>query len=189
MAIQARVTSTEAPETLRAALIVFITKARQNVDETSDAVRRTRSWLQNDQMTRWEGELRRRHKALDQAQAELRSAQFAGNRESAVMTRQAAVNRAKQAIAEAEDKLRRVKKWNQNYDHTTDPVVKKLEGFRAIVDVDLPKAVAHLRNVQRALEAYADTEAPMAGSAPSTEPPAAGETAPAAAPAPEAPAP
>jgi len=170
MAIQARVTSTDALESFRASLIVFINKARVSVADAGDEVRRTRSWLQNDQMLRWEGEIRRRTKALDQAEHELHTAQLAGNHESAVMSRRAALNRTKQALAEAEEKLRHVKKWNQNYDNRTDPVVKKLESFRQFIVDDLPKAVAYLRNVQKALDAYADTNAPAAGSGPAAAP-------------------
>jgi uncharacterized protein YoxC len=183
MAIQARVTSTDAIESFRACLIVFISKARQSVDEAIDEVRRTRYWLQCDQPLRWEAEIRRRTKALDQAQHELRNVQLAGNQESAVMTRRAAVNRAKQALAEAEEKLRRVKKWNVNYDNSADPVVKKVESFRQFVNDDLAKAVAHLRNVEKALEAYAETGAPASSPGPaaapaSGEPAEPGETAP-----------
>jgi DNA repair exonuclease SbcCD ATPase subunit len=186
MAIQARVTSTDALESFRAKLIVFINKARTSVDDVADEVRRTRSWLQTDQPSRWEGEIRRRAKALDQAQQELRNAQLGGNQEAAVQTRQAAVNRARQAMAEAEDKLRRVRKWNQNYDSMSDPMVKRLDSLRQFVTDELPKAVAHLRNVQKVLEAYAETGAPDSGSDATpnpanggpTEPVQAGETAP-----------
>ena len=130
-----------------------------------------RSRLQNELPLHWEGEIRRRTKALDQAQHELRNAKMSGNQESAVQLRQATVNRAKQAIAEAEDKLRRIKKWNLNYDSSADPVAKRLENFRQFITSDLAKAVAHLRNVQKALEAYAETNAPS-GTVPAAPAPA-----------------
>jgi hypothetical protein len=164
MAIQARVTSTDAIESFRAKLIVFLNKARLGVDDVGDEVRRTRSWLQTELPVRWEGEIRRRSKALQQAQSELRNAEFAGTTAATVQVRQAAVNRAKQALAEAEDKLRRIKKWSMAYDHHADPIVKRLENFRSIVMDDLPKAIAHLRNIQKALDAYTETGAPMLGS-------------------------
>jgi hypothetical protein len=162
MAIQARVTSTDALEMFRAKLVIFISKARVSVDDATDEVRRTRVWLQHDQPMRWQGEIRQRTKKLDQAQHELRNAQFAAQ-EAAIQTRQAAVNRAKQALAEAEDKLRRIKKWNLNYDNIADPIVRRLDGFRQFVTDDLPKGVAHLRNIQKALEAYAEANASISG--------------------------
>jgi hypothetical protein len=72
----------------------------------------------------------------------------------------AAVHRIKQAMSEAEDKLRRVKKWSMNYDNAADPIIKKIEGFSGVVIDDLPKAIAYLRNAQAAIEAYAEAGGP-----------------------------
>jgi len=173
MAIQARITSTDALEAFRADLIVFLGKARRSVDDTGDEVRRTRQWLQHEQRAHWEAELHRRVRTVEQLTAELRSAQFMGGRETAVMVRQAAVNKAKQKVAEAENKLRIIKKWSQNYDHVSDPIVRRLESLRQYLDNDLPKAIAYLGNVQRILEDYAQTPSAGSGSAPaSSTPPA-----------------
>ena len=76
------------------------------------------------------------------------------------MARQAAVNKAKRALVEAEDKLRKVKVWNQNFDHSADPIVKRLEGIRELIDHDMPKAISFLVNVQRILDAYTESQAP-----------------------------
>ena len=160
MANQARVTSTDALEAFRASLIVFLGKARRSLDDVSDDVRRTRQWLQHDQRILWEGELRRRTKALEAAQQELMSVKLASHQESALMARQAAVNKAKRALVEAEDKLRKVKVWNQNFDHSADPIVKRLEGIRELIDHDMPKAISYLVNVQRILDAYTEAQAP-----------------------------
>ncbi len=177
MANQARVTSTDALESFRASLIVFLSKARRSVDDVSDDVRRTRQWLQHDQRIFWEGELRRRTKALEQAQQELMSARLASHQESALMARQMAVNKAKRALGEAEDKIRKVKTWAQNFDNRADPVLKRLESLRELLNQDMPKAISYLVNAQRTLEAYADTQAPAAGTAPAAAPPSETESA------------
>lgn len=170
MAEQARVTSTDVFESFRSSLIVFLSKARRSMDDVGDEVRRTRNWLQHDQRLHWEGEVRRRNKLLDQAQQELMSARLTGNRETGLMVRQAAVNKAKQALSEAEAKLLRVKKWIQNYDHCADPVVKRLESLRQFLDNDLPKATAYLHNVQKTLDQYAAAPSQQPGSSPLTSP-------------------
>ena len=172
MANQARVTSTDALESFRASLIVFLGKARRCVDDVSDDVRRTRQWLQHDQRLFWEGELRRRAKALEQTQQELMSVRLASHQESALMARHAAVNQAKRALGEAEDKLRKVKMWSQNFDNRADPVAKRLESLRELLNQDMPKAISYLANAQRTLEAYADAPAPATGAEPATSPPA-----------------
>ena len=157
MATQARVSSTEALESLRAALIVFVGKGRRALGDVGDEVRRTRQWLQFDQRASWEGEVRRRTKALQQAQQELASVRFAGHQESATMARQAAVNRAQRALSEAEDKRKKVKGWSQNFDHAVDPVYKRIGGLQHVLDHDLPKAIIYLASIQRTLAEYAKT--------------------------------
>jgi len=170
MGNQAKVTSTEALETFRSNLIVFRAKAKKSVDEVTDEVRRTRIWLQQDQKNHWEGEFRRRTKALQQAEQELTSAHLTKNNESAIMARQAAVAKSHRAITEAEDKIRRLKGWSQNYDSTADPLARRLESLRQYLDVDLPKAIAYLANAQKILDAYANAPAPEAAPASETPP-------------------
>jgi chromosome segregation ATPase len=178
MATQAKVTSTEALETFRASLIVFRGKAKKSVDEVAEQVSRTRMWLQHDQRTHWEGEFRRRTKALQQAEQELSSARLTAHNESAMMARQAQVAKMRRAIAEAEDKLRRIKSWTQNYDSRVDPLAKRLESLRQYLDTDLPKAIGYLANAQKILADYAGGPSPSSESSatPASEAPSATET-------------
>ena len=62
MATQAQITSVEAIELFRAALIVFTSQARPALEEISGEMTRTRLWLQNDQRRFWENERRIRTK-------------------------------------------------------------------------------------------------------------------------------
>ena len=160
MGIQAKVTSVDAIEAFRANLILFLHKARRAADDVGDDVRRTRLWLQHDQRIRWEGEVRKRAKILDQAEQELMSTRLTGNRDTAMQVRQAAVQKAKRALDEASEKLRCVKLWNQNFDSSADPVLKRLEGLQQFLGTDLPKAVTYLVSVQRLLDAYAESNGP-----------------------------
>jgi hypothetical protein len=160
MANQARVTSTDALESFRASLVVFLGKARRAVDGVGDEVRRTRQWLQHDQRLLWEGERRRRTRQLEQAEQELASVRLSGDAETALLARRAAVNKAQRAVNEADDRLRKLKAWNQNYDHHADPIVKRLESLRGVLDHDIPLAIAYLANAQKTLEAYAESSAP-----------------------------
>ncbi len=178
MATQAKVTSTEALETFRANLIIFRGKAKKSVDEVAEQVSRTRMWLQQDQRTHWEGEFRRRTKALQQAEQELSSARLTAHNESAMMARQAAVAKARRAIAEVDDKIRRVKSWTQNYDSRVDPLAKRLESLRQYLDTELPKAIGYLANAQKILDSYASGPGPSSESAstPASETPPTPET-------------
>jgi chromosome segregation ATPase len=156
---QARVTSTEALETFRAALVIFLSKSKRALDDATDEVRRTRQWVTHDQRVHWEGEFRRRTKKLEQAQQELMSAklQAAGQKgaQSALMARQMAVQKAQRDLAEAEAKIRRLKSWAQNFDSATDPVIKRVDKLRHTL-AEYPKAISHLVTLQKALDAYAE---------------------------------
>ncbi|MEQ1854439.1 MAG: hypothetical protein ABMA01_22950 [Chthoniobacteraceae bacterium] len=174
MATQARVTSIDALGTFRAALIVFLTKAQQATDNAGDQLRRTRAWLQNDRRVHWEAEIRRRQRTLDQAEQELYSARLSHLTET-VTVRQAAVRKARRAVEEAEAKLKNVKRWNQNFDNTADPLIKKLSGLREYLDHEMPDALAFLANAQMALEAYAQDTRPRGGAVAAPAPAAEGE--------------
>ena len=169
MAQQVRVTSIDALEALRSALIIFTSKARRSLDDVGDDVRRTRMWLQHDQRFHWEGQVRQREKKLGQAEQELLSAKLSGLRDNLVI-QQNAVRKAKAALEEAEGKLRNVKRWNRDFDSAADPLVKRLESLRSYLDFELPDAIAYLVQAQRTLDAYTESPAPEpAPAAPPTD--------------------
>ncbi len=153
MADQAKITSLDALESFRASLIVFLSKARRSMDEVRDAVKRTRQWLEVDQKQHWESQIKIRRRALDLATQEYFSARLSEFGDK--MTRQQRVRKCKAAVEEAEEKLRNTKKWNQNFDSASDPLVKRLETLRQFLDDDMPKAVTYLAQAQRTLEDYA----------------------------------
>src|SRR5688572_3151604 len=125
----ARITSLETLETFRSALIIFMAVARRGCDEAVEEVRRTRLWLQQDQRMHWEQQIRKRRKMLDMAVQELFSARLSGLRMSTT-AQENQVRKMKAAVAEAEEKLRNVKRWSRDFDHEADPLVKRLETLR-----------------------------------------------------------
>jgi len=159
MADQAHVTSFDALEIFRTNLILFLNKARVQVDESGGEIRRTQGWLQNDQRLFWEREIRRRHRALDQAEAELLNAKMSALRDN-LSVEMMAVRRAKKEFVEAEEKLQNVKRWSRNFESGIAPLAKKLESLRGVLDHELPKAVSFLFEAQKALESYAETGTP-----------------------------
>lgn len=155
----AHVTSTEAIVSFRASLIVYLSKARPILEDACDEVSRTRQWLQHDRRTHWENQLRRRTRELENAQQALYGARLANLREP-TQAEQSAVQRAKRALTEAEEKLKRIKRWCMEFDQRTGPLVKQLENLRTLLSNDLPKGVAHLAQIMQALEEYANVARP-----------------------------
>jgi phage-related minor tail protein len=64
------------------------------------------------------------------------------------------VRRATEAKREAEDKLRKIKKWCRDYDSQIEPLAKKVENLRHSLLCELPNAVAFLEQAATTLNDY-----------------------------------
>lgn len=162
MAARAQVTSVEALEAFRANLILFLSKARPVLEEVSEEVSRTRVWLQSEQRTHWEREMRHRHRELEEAQQELFSAKLSKLQEASAL-HYMAVQRAQRALREAETKRDLVKKWERELENRTEPLLKQLDQLHGFLASDMARAAAYLAEVVKTLEAYADARAPSDG--------------------------
>ncbi len=159
MAEQAQVTSVEAIEQFRAALVIYLSQARPALEEVSAEIARAKAWLQNDQRRFWENELRQCRKKLEEAQQELFSARIS-NFQEATSLQQMAVNRWQRTVREAEEKLARLKKWDRELENRSEPLLKAAEQFHTFLTLELPKAIAYLAQAVKTLEAYANVSAP-----------------------------
>ena len=165
----AKVTSIDALEVFRASLIVFLNKAHSALDQAGDEVRRTRSWIVQEQRTHWENEARRHARALAQAEQELLSARMTKALDN-LSAQQLAVHKTRRALEEAQEKVRKVKLWTRDFDGAVEPMAKGLNSLRGYLDHDLPRGIAYLAEVQKIMESY--TEASGAVAAPGGEMPA-----------------
>ena len=156
---QARVTSLEALQAFRSNLIVYLSQARPLLEEVSAGVMRTHLWLENEQRTHWENQMRRRLKELQQAQQALFSAKL-GSFSHEMSAEQLAVHRAKRSLEESETKLKVVKRWDRDYDGRIQPLVKQMEKLHTVLSMDMIQAVAYLTQAINTLAAYAEVKAP-----------------------------
>lgn len=172
MSDQAHVSSVDALESFRSSLIVYVSKARPALEEISADVMRTRLWLEGEQRTHWENEVRRRTRALQEAQQALFSARLSTFRKETsaeLMT----VQRTKRAFDDAETKLKVIRKWNRDFDNRAGPLLKQMEKLQTVLAHDMPQAVAFLTQAIDALHAYAGiappASTPLAGSGPTDD--------------------
>ena len=165
---RAHVTSVDALEAFRSNLIVYVSKARPALEEVSADVQRLRSWLEDERRVYWENELRRRSRALEEAQAALFSSRLSQWRETSA-AEQMAVQRAKRALAEAQAKLRVLKQWNRVFDSRVDPLVKQMEKLQTVLAHDMVQAVAFLTQAIQTLQAYAAIAPRAAAGSPPSE--------------------
>jgi hypothetical protein len=159
MATRVNVTSVEAIESFRTSLILYLNKARPTLEEVSAEVMRTRVWVQCNQRTHWEGVAKKRARDLEEAKAALFSAKMSNLREVS-SAEQLAMTKAKRAAEEAEGKLRILKRWDRDFDNSTEPIARQLEKLQAVLNDDLVRAVAYLTQALNTLEAYAGMVAP-----------------------------
>jgi chromosome segregation ATPase len=165
MTQKANVTALDALEAFRADLVLYISKARPALEEVSADVLRVRLWLENEQRTHWENQLRRRTRELEQAQQALFSARISNLRDE-TSAEVNAFHRAKRAHDEAEAKLRTLKKWNRDFENRVQPLVKQTEKLHTLLANDLVQAMAYLAQAVSTLDAYAGTLPPAAAPGP-----------------------
>lgn len=167
---RANVTSIDSLDRFRASLLVFMERAKLVCDEITDETNRTRMWLQGEARMHWTRELKRRNQILDEAQAQLLSAKISALGEAG-HSHHKAVQRAKMAVREAEEKLRAVKQWNRHFDSRVAPLTKQLGKLDNLIDGDLQKAAHFLEEAVRNLQEYAEVRRPQSGPSPSPEGP------------------
>lgn len=170
---QAQVTSVEAIEAFRANLILYLSKARPTVEEVSNDMLRAKLWLQNDQRQLWERELRTRGKKLEEARNELFSARLSPL-QVASSVQHLAVQRAERAVQEAEAKLAVLKKWSRELENRSEPLLKQVDALHNFLTTEIPRAVAHLAQVVKNLETYAEVALPGGATGPTPAVPPAG---------------
>jgi hypothetical protein len=151
---QAKVTSVDALENFRASLILFLSKGKPALEEVMHEVVRTRLWIENEQRSFWEREIKNRRRKLEQAQAELFSANIS-KIQKASAAQQMAVHHAQRALHAAEDKMRMLKKWSRELENRADPLVKQIEQLHGFLTNDMVKAVRFLEEVVKILQSYA----------------------------------
>lgn len=170
MAERADVSSIEAIEFFRSKLILFIAAARPALDEVSSEVLRTRMWLEGEQRTYWETQLKKRRRQLEEAQQAIFSTRMSNLNEEVSVAQQMTARRAKAAMDEATEKLRAIKYWEREYSTLVDPRVKQMEKLQTLLSHDMPLAVASLTEIIKLLQEYADISRPS-GSPPPPPPP------------------
>ena len=175
MSDKAQITSVEALESFRARLIVFLGQARPVLEEVGNEMSRTRLWLQHDHRLFWQTELRRRERRLEEAKQELFTATLASLQTGNAPLLKMTLQRAQQAVHEAEAKLKILKRWDTELDHRAAPLMKQTEQLQGFLVTDMSRAVAYLDQALKALDAYRNVAAPggakMVAAEPATEDP------------------
>lgn len=154
---QARVESLEVLKSFKAALVKFIEAANVAIVDAEGDLNRTRMWIETEQSTHWQREIRRRQDILARAEEALRMKKIfkdvTGARQSYI-DEEKAVQKARRAIEHAQQKAASTASWRRKMEKVAHDFKGSIQRLGTTVAADLPAAVARVENMLRKLEAY-----------------------------------
>lgn len=161
----ANVTSLDALRDLRSALVQFGSDANDAVIMLILEARKATQWLLHDRALYWPEQVRRAQEWVVHARNDLDRCQLRYGSEDApsCFDQKKVLEKAKRRLRVCEEKVRAVKKWSIAVRHELEEFEGELSKLTGWVETDLPRAVAALERMMRALDKYAsDTRLPNA---------------------------
>src|SRR5581483_4613436 len=157
MTQSARVGSIDALKTFKAALIKFAEAVNVSLGDADSEIGRTTMWVEHEQASYWQGQLRQRQEAVTRAKDAVRQKKlyknFDGTTPSAV-DEEKALQLALRRLQEAEQKTLAVKQWARRLDKEATLYKGQAARLAGAIAGDVPRAVAKLTNMMMALERY-----------------------------------
>lgn len=164
----AKVISVDAVERLSTAMDSFKEEATAALDGLDLEVRRALDWIVHDRKEFWDGEVRRGWDAVADARGELeRRMTFhrIGEHQPACREEKLALEKAKRRLRVAEEKVELVRRWRHKVEHELTEYRGALNQLTSWLQTDHPRALADLKRMIGALEAYVATDVPAGTSA------------------------
>jgi hypothetical protein len=178
----ANVKSIEAIHEFRISLTNFSEDARNALGAVEMEIRRTRDWLQRDQLGYWQAQIKRRNEQLSMARTELHRRRLSQANSDAISDTEQKENvrLAQRRLEEAEDKVQIVKRWIPVFEHAIAEYHSAAQPLGDRLTGSLQKSLLLLDRMVATLEQYLATTAPTTPPIPSmtTGPSAAVSTAP-----------
>jgi hypothetical protein len=160
----ARVDSIETLKVFRVALIKFGEEANAALASAEAEMQRMLGWLERDQVSFWQMQIRKRQELLERAQEALRMKKLfpdAAGRTPTPIEEEKAVRRCKAALEEANEKLANCKKYSRVLQREIMNYKGGVQRFSTWVGAEIPSAVARLDRMVTTLEAYVSLRAAL----------------------------
>jgi hypothetical protein len=181
MSNTANIDSFDAIKAFRAALIKFASAAGSSLTEAEAEMVRTLHWLDREQGTYWQNQIRKRQEFVSRCKEGVRQKKVfkdATGRTTSAIDEEKALQKALKHLDDAEQKLVAVRKWKTRLQKEIDLYKGSVQGFATAIESDVPSAVATLDKALKKLEAYvalktpelAPTPAPAEGDSSMTRP-------------------
>jgi hypothetical protein len=160
---KARVDSLDVLKSFRAALWKFSESASAALAEAEGEVHRMLVWLETEQLTYWQSQIRKRHETVEKCKEAYRQKTLfkdaAGTRSSGFDERKA-LEKAQRALTEAEEKHANVKRYVRVLQKELQNYTGAVQRFAGDVAMELPNAAAKLEKMEEQLERYVALAAP-----------------------------
>ena len=152
----ADVKSVSAVRAFKAHLIEFQTVLRQTLETLHNEVNRGIEWLESDRTAYWPAQVRRASDQVSEARIALERCTLAtrSDERRSCYDEKKAFERAKQRLAVAEQKVRTTKHWLRVVHHQSEEFQSRLARLEHLVEYELPRGVAMLERMARALDKY-----------------------------------
>ena len=152
----ANISSPDVIRKFRSQFVTFDSDCRRALEGARSDVSRIQEWLRREQLSFWQKELRRREELTEQARRDYLSAchrdGFAGKQSS--VDEKKALDRALRLKAEAEQKLRAVKRWLLHIEREATNISGACLSLSAMLDTATPQALARLDEMLDRLDEY-----------------------------------
>ena len=167
MSNTARVDSIDTLKVFRVALIKFGEEANAALSSADAEMQRMVGWLERDQLSFWQMNLRKRQEGLSRAQEALRMKKLfpdSSGRFPTPIEEEKAVRKWKAAVEEAEQKISACKKYVRVLQKAIMDYKGGVQRFATWVEAEVPNAVQRLDRMVGSLEAYVSLSAPSSAS-------------------------
>jgi len=163
MSSQADVRSLDTLAFVKSALATFSYECGQALSEVELEGRRGVEWITVDRAGYWKAEIRKRSDKVNEAMKDLehcRTFKKVGDNQPSCVEEKKALERARRRLAVAEQKAEAVRHWSPIVQQQFQETGVRLVHFREVLDGDIPKAVAKVERMLKALDAYRDVSGP-----------------------------
>ena len=164
MAQTAKVLSIQALKDFRLSLINFVEESRNALSGVDMELKRMRDWLERDQLSYWQMQVKRRHEAMMMARTELHRRKISQQGSDAVSDteQKEALREAQRRLHMAEEKVEIVKKLIPIFHHAVSDYVSHATPMADHLSGGIDKSLGSLEKMVQALEAYLATAPPTA---------------------------
>jgi hypothetical protein len=164
MAQSAKVLSIQSLKDFRVALVNFTEEARNALGGVDMELKRMRDWLERDQLSYWQMQVKRRHEAMMMARTDLYRRRISQQGSDAISDteQKEALKEAQRKLRIAEEKVEIVKKLIPIFHHAMAEYVSRATPLADHLSGGIDKSLGSLAKMLDSLEAYLALAAPAA---------------------------